>query len=266
MKRFILIALFCLAICQFAQKKTDRFTLSKIATQLLEEPCSQIDKQYLNHTYVYLGKGGQSYVFASEDGQYVLKVFRGSRLGMLQFLSRFSSHFAKKKQILETDLEQTLKSYRLAYEELKEETGLVGIHLDGHAQLPGKLSIVDNLKITHTMDPNLIPFIIQMRATHVKDKIAKNPDKKYLESLLTLLRLRMDAGIEDTDPNLAKNFGFIGERAVQIDPGRFSKTNAPSLQKLERSKEDLQHYLNANHPELSEDFNTLFEEYFHEAI
>lgn len=264
--RFFLIALLCLFLGFFAQKKTDRFTLSKVATHLLETPCSEMDERLLEHSFTYLGKGGQSYVFASEDGQYVLKVFRSSRLKTLQFLSRFSPHFANKKLRLETDLKQTLQSYQLAFEELKEETALVAVHLDAHEELKGSLSIIDNLKIRHTMDPNLIPFVIQKRATLVKDKMNENPTRAHLESLLNLLRSKVEAGIEDSDPNLAKNFGFIGDKAVQIDPGRFSKEGPPNLERLKQSKEDFQHFLNAHHPELSKDFDTLFEEFYREAI
>ncbi|MDN3506477.1 MAG: hypothetical protein P0S96_04535 [Simkaniaceae bacterium] len=264
--RYILIALLCLLLCQFAQKKTDRFTLSKVATQLLEAPCSEVDERLLDQSFTYLGKGGQSYVFASDDGQYVLKVFRSSRLKILQLLSHFSSHFSVKKEKLEEEMRQTLESYQLAFEELKEETALVAVHLDRHEELHGTLSIIDNLKIRHTMDPNLIPFVIQRRATLVKEKMKENPSKTHFESLLTLLRAKKEAGIEDSDPNLSKNFGFIGDRAVQIDPGRFTRTGSLNLDRLKESKDDFQHFLNAHHPELSNDFNTLFEEFFREAI
>ena len=83
---------------------------------------------------------------------------------------------------------------------------------------------------------------------------------------LTLIQKRIDKGIEDKDPNLSKNFGFCQNHPIQIDAGRFSLSEAPSMQKFVASKEDLQHWINAHHPALSEDFHALYEEFFHEVL
>jgi len=265
--RLIFLFFLVWGLTHFAQQKTDRFTLSKISKVLLDHEISDFDPALLDRPYTYLGKGGQSYVFVSEDGDYVLKAFRSSRLQILELLSLLP-HFEKKKHHLEQQIKETLKSYALAFEKLSEETGLVAIHLDNHKQIHTPLKIIDKLGICHTMDPNLISFVIQKKAVLVKDKIAADADaaKEHLASLFSLLKTRIEKGIEDADPNFAKNFGFVGNRAVQIDGGRFFLCESPSKAYIEKAKVDLQHWINANYPALSEDFHTLYEAFCDETF
>jgi len=266
MKKFIFIVAVALGLSHFAQKQTDRFTLSKIATVFLDGQSPTLDHSLLAEPFTYLGKGGQSYVFVSQDGQYVLKCFRSSRLQVLQFLSHLFPHFEKKKIKLENQLKETLASYLLAFEKLPEETGLVAIHLDGKTPISSSLKIIDKLGICHTMDPNLIPFVIQKRAILVKEKITSDPNQKHLAGLFSLLKSRIEKGIEDADPNFAKNFGFVGDHAIQIDGGRFFLSDTLSQKPIAQSKEDFQHWINANFPELSDDFHALYEEFCHEVF
>jgi hypothetical protein len=266
--RFFSLILLAIGLSYFAQKQTDRFTFSKISTLLLEEKKAEFDSSLLSQPFSYLGKGGQSYVFVSQDKKFVLKCFRSSRLKVLRFLSPISSSYNQKKQKMEEELKKTLESYALAYAKIPEETGLVAIHLDDHSSISSSLKIIDKLGICHTMDPNLIPFVIQKKALLVKEKIALDPNGayRYLASLFSLLKTRIEKGIEDGDPNLAKNFGFVGEKAVQIDCGRFFLSQEPSNDRIGKSKEDFQHWINAHFPELSEDLHTLYEEFCHEAF
>nr|NGX45666.1 hypothetical protein [Chlamydiota bacterium] len=81
-----------------------------------------------------------------------------------------------------------------------------------------------------------------------------NAARVGMVSLAQLIQLERDKEISDGDPNLSKNFGFCGESALQIDVGRFGKEAS-----LASSKEDLQHFINANLPELSDFFDSLFQ-------
>ena len=64
---------------------------------------------------------------------------------------------------------------------------------------------------------------------------------------------------------MKKNFGFIGERAVQIDIGRFSGlhfSKEHSLRSVVKKKEDLHFWINQHYPELS----SCFEEEFNQFV
>lgn len=273
--RFIFFLPFLWALTHFAQKQTDGFTVAKISTELRNAKGAPLNENFLLQPYFYQGKGGQSYVFLSEDGKYVLKCFRSSKLQRLSFLHRVFPlpYFEKKKTKEEHLLQETLESYSLAFEELPQETGLLGVHLDTEPRIHASLKLIDNLGICHTIDPNQISFVLQKKALLVKDKIGelmqtKNlfATKRAIASLFSLIKSRMEKGIEDTDPNLAKNFGFVEDHVIQIDGGRFSRKTAPSLKRISQSVEDLQHWINANFPELSEDFYSLFQDHFHEIL
>lgn len=273
--RFILCIICCTLAGKFAQRQTDGFTVSKIAQVFIDEPITPFDERYLEQPFRYVEKGGQSYVFLSEDQQYILKVFRFSKYTNVSILSRIFplQYFKEKKQKLIKQLKTTLSSYAIAYSELPEETGILGVHLTGHHHLQTPLRIIDKLGIMHTLSSDNYAFVIQKKAIPVKEQVAlfaKQGQRENIIScfsnLFSLLKMRMDKGIEDSDPNLAKNFGFYQEKAVQIDGGRFTKEKNPSLMRICNSQEDLQHWINANYPEYSKDFTEIFEEFLHGAL
>lgn len=246
-KKAVLFLVVFYAAAHFCQKETDGFALSKISTELLDgnTPCT-----YPEQPFLYLGKGGQSYVFASEDGRYILKLFRSSRLNTLKFFLPWQK---SKIQRLENELQSTLQSYLIAFNFLKEETGLVAVHLDRGPHAP--LRIVDKLGIVHTLEK--CPFIVQDRAVLVQDKISQwmeagevEKANRALVNLDQLVQHRIDLGIFDADPNLVKNFGFCGDRPIQIDGGRFSLSPLPCNTKLESSKQQLQNWIMEHYPEL----------------
>ena len=272
MKHFVLICLALFPIAHFCHKQTDGFALTKVSTCLLQEAASDANELPAT-TYRYLGKGGQSYVFISEDGCYVLKLLRSSRLNTLQFFHQMVPLAYLKKEIQKQEalIQTTLRSYALALSQLKEETGLVAAHLDVQHSSQSSLKIIDKVGIAHIIDPNRYPFVIQKRAVLVKEKVgqlitSQNPQaaRQIFKSLFSLLQVRLNKGIEDHDPNLAKNFGFCGDQPIQIDTGRFDRCQAPTLDKIAKSKEDLQHWINLYYPELSQDLHQAYEDFLNE--
>lgn len=265
----VVIYLFALyAVTHFCESKTDGFALSKLSTHLLDKDSLPLDESLFAGRFYYLGKGGQNYVFLSEDGRVVLKFLRSSRLHTLHFFYHlFPLEFLKRKiSLQEENLSKTLESYTLAYQLLKKETGLLGLHFSCNTLLSSPIKLVDKLGITHTLNPNLYPFIVQERALLVKEKITQLMENKEeeaarraLNNLFALVKMRMEKGIEDKDPNLSKNFGFIGSEPIQIDGGCFSLTSSPSLEKIRQSKEDLQHWINQYYPSLSNDLAKAYE-------
>ena len=275
LRKWFVTAVLLYALAQFCERETDGFALTKVAREFLDVKGSDFDSAVLDQPYHYLAKGGQAYVFLSEDGNHVLKLFRSSRLSTLQMLHHilplktFKQGIQKQKALLR----ETLYSYHLAEQSLKEETGLIGVHLQSTNSPYPPLILIDKLQIRHKIDPNKYPFAIQKKATLVKETIQEllaNNDlegaKRAVRNLFLLLQTRVEKGIEDKDPNLGKNFGFCSMSPVQIDAGRFERSAPVSLEKIAHSKEDFNHWINQHAPELSEELDTAYEEFLHALL
>lgn len=113
--------------------------------------------------------------------------------------------------------ERTFESYKIAYQDLKEETGLVFVHLNRSDDLKLQTTIIDKLGIPHCLDMDSMHFILQRRAQLLYPVISQWMENKQLEQakngmkeLLALLVSRYKKGIGDKDPDLRTNFGFFG--------------------------------------------------------
>ncbi len=124
--------------------------------------------------------------------------------------------------------EQERESYRLAFEELREETGLIALHMEKTA--PIEAILVDKLHIAHRVNLGELGFLVQKRATLVFPMLTALMEqgniagaKQAVKHLRQLLENRKAKGISDCDSNVSKNFGFADGQPIQIDVGRFSK-------------------------------------------
>jgi hypothetical protein len=259
-------------------KATDGFAIEKICSNLsyhaewaVPEPSEEQFREVgciLNQKFTYLGKGAQCFVFLSEDQQSVLKFFRHSHMRPALWLTLFpfpgslevyrqtkiATRFAK--------LYKDFGSYKIAFEEMKEHTGIQYLHLNKTTFFHKKVTIVDKLGIAHQLDLDQMEFMLQSRATLVyptlESLIAQGniPEaKQALTSLMQLLICRAQKGIFDKDPDLSTNFGFTKQGAIQIDIGRFKKDPTrtdPAVYRDEliRITDKLQRWLDSRSPEL----------------
>jgi hypothetical protein len=158
-------------------------------------------------------------------------------------------------------LQKDFTSYKIAYEELREETGLVAVHLNKTQNLHQSITLIDKLGIAHTLDLDGLEFLVQKRAALVyptleqwirEDKLEES--KAALASLVQVLSTRFDRNIFDKDPDLNTNFGLLGSQAIQIDVGRFRKTfpsTSPSKKEaIALITDNLHQWLQAKSPEL----------------
>lgn len=191
-------------------------------------------KVALNQPYHYLGKGCQSYVFASEDGQYVLKFFKYQRLLPQEWLRYFSfipfmeqyrlAKIKKKKK----KLENVLTSWKIAYEYLQPETGVVYIHLNKSSIFEHELLIYDKMGFKHQIDLNTVEFLLQKRAEMLcptlENLMAQGNQTKaeaILANLVRMLVFENSRGFADNDHALMQNTGVLAEQPVHIDVGQF---------------------------------------------
>lgn len=196
-------------------------------------------QKLLGQRFTYLKSGGQCYAFLSEDGKYVVKFFKYHLrrvpwiLAHLPLPAKYAKLREKQRINREKKLLRDFSSYKLAYEELREESGLVFIHLNKTENLNLRLTVVDKLHIEHSLNLDQLEFVIQDRATlafaHFETLIKENQiseAKESIDSMLHLLVSRCQKGIYDEDPRLHRNLGFVGAKAILIDVGRLRPDTA----------------------------------------
>lgn len=191
-------------------------------------------RQILSQEFRYLGKGCQSYVFLSDDGQYVLKFLKYQRFRPQKFLSYFSfipfvEKYRQKKILQKKEkLEKLFASWKIAFENLDKETGLIFLHLNKTSHLNTKLTIYDKLGIKHVLNVDDLEFLVQKRADMLCPTITKymkagheEEAKSLLTSLVDMIISEYQRGFGDNDHALMQNTGVIEGQPVHIDVGQF---------------------------------------------
>ena len=258
-------------VARFCHYQTAGFKMSKIANNLEQAPPQAVPivdmGPILKQPFTYLGRGFQAFVFESQDKQYVLKLFTNTYQRRLFWLSLCPFPLQWKTNKNREYSEKLLKgfhSYQLAFDEFKEESGLIYVHLNPTSYLQ-KITIIDKLGIAHEIDANQMGFLIQKKATlvypYLSELLAKGEEQRAKEAIHALLDFfveRAKRGIGDTDPLIRTNFGFIGERPIQIDVGPLYKD--PLLKEsyrtdIPRIAQSLKHWLEQHSPELAHYLN-----------
>lgn len=270
-----------LGVSRFCHQYTHGFVLQKIFSALEPSPLftnpslSETEQLCLQNlfgqSFSYLGKGAQSYVFASEDGQTVIKFFRFDHLRVARAWKwlRFplGSDYEKERIIRvlrkRTSLENELASYQIAFDHLKEETGLLYLQLNKRDFWKQTLTLYDNIKIRYFLPLDRMEFLVQKRATLIYPTLDRwmelgeeEKAKAGLTSILELIVSRYKKGVFDKDPKISTNFGFLGTSAIQIDAGRFSIASQenplpPLNEELERITKALRERLHKHYPSLA---------------
>lgn len=189
----------------------------------------------LRQPFTYLAKGCQSYVFASRDGKYVLKLVKYQRyrnrfwLDWLASWPLIGQPIQNEGEHRLSKLRALFNSYHLAYNNLKEETGLVFLHLDKSPLPHSSLLLYDRLGFKHQFDADNLEFMIQKKCESVflptiEKMIAEGREeeaKRLIDDLLVLLLGEYSRGWVDQDMLLTKNIGIHHGLPVKIDVGRY---------------------------------------------
>ena len=273
-----LFLLFFMAIERFCHKQTGGFQLHKILSEQevgSPSPLSEEEKKELraifSQPFHFLGHGGQCYVFESEDGQTVLKFFKQHHIRFWKFLHRLTlPSFLRpyQERLLSKMYHQSsslIESCKISDSVFKEQTGLLYLHVHRTQDFPTPLTLVDKLGIAHPLDLDTVDFALQKKAELVRPKLRKlikekdlAAAKQCLLSLLTLIAQRSQKGIVDRDPNIRRNMGFVGNQAIEIDLGSYSRVQLFGLSSQNLKEElllrtkKLKQWLDRKSPELSE--------------
>jgi hypothetical protein len=233
---------------------------------------NKILNETLMQKFHYLARGGQSSVFLSEDKKYVLKFYRfPSHLRPMGWLKhplayRFSS---KRKQIEAHNFEKlniTFQSFKLAYEELKDESGLIYLHLNPSLSQNLSVTLVDHLGKEYFINLDQVTFLMQKRADGIFSTLesllhqgAIDQTKRVLDSIVYLIEARCAKGITDNDALLEQNYGICTGKAIHVDIGRLAYD--PKIVSKEETKKHvhkvvwkLRQWLKEKSPELSDYF------------
>ncbi len=262
--RIVLLCLLAVAIFEGVilwKGRNDGFSVDRIQSKLPNNPAWEISptatklaqvNQILSQPYYYLGHGFQFYAFESSDGRYVLKFMRHQRLHPPVLYDWFPDCAlirdikAKKSLKRQRRVDELFNSLFIAYNEIPEECGLIYVHLNKSENLHKNAFLVDLQGDEYLVPLDSTEFVLQERAEFVKPTIKAlmkagriDEAKERVEQLFTLLKQTAERGILDLDGALISknNVGFIENRAIYIDTGRF--VHRESIKTKERFATDL---------------------------
>lgn len=268
-KLLLFITLF-ITVERLCHKQTHGFRLNKIHSDLAYSPdrasmpASEDEiaevRAILSQPFYFLNSGGESYAFTSKDGKYVLKFFKHHHMRIRTWMDPILPKSILNKR--EMRFNRFFTSCKLAYEHFRKETGLVFIHLNKTDDLNIHLRIFDPIGIAHLVNLDQLEFAIQKKVSMADPTLCALAEMQELDAtvarlnaLVDLIVHRCQVGLADHDAQL-RNFGFIGEEAVEIDLGAFSfdeslKHPQAAKRALLSDTKMLRKWVKNNHPELT---------------
>ena len=275
---------------RFCYTQTDGLTLLGISSNRPFDPQWQTRslspeehielKEAFSQKYRYFGCGGQCYAFFSEDGKYALKFFKQKLYTiplwhhLIPIPYIFDRYKEKKRWKRQDKIQRDFSSYKTAFEDLQELTGVVYVHLNRTDHLQQSITLIDRLHIEHSLDLDRFDFILQKRAEMIYPKLESliqqdqiEPAKQIIDQIKTLILTRCQQGYEDWDPNIKTNCGLLanktGYQAIKIDIGRFIVN--PEMQTPQMCQAELTKILSPLHTWLKEQ-NSQLAQYCHQAM
>ncbi len=278
-----MVALLLIGVERFCFRQTAGFRESKILSSLPSDPrwalpILSVEKRkeiqaLLDQPYSYIGHGGTCYCFESKDKKNILKFLKHQHMNPVHWSEKIplpealvplrQKHvLAWKEKLAHKQPEFLFTSFLIAYQELKEETGLIHIQINKDDPFTQEVTLYDKIGAKHSISLKDTEFVLQKKAellfphlgaltkTHATEEI-----KQSIHSIIALLLKRYEKGISDRDPNLLINFGFIEGTAIEIDIGSFTKREKDPthfLQDLYTDTEQLKGWLEKNSPSLTD--------------
>lgn len=234
---FSLLIIFCVLVGKGWYWATDGFRVDRIETEEPwghERPLSEEAESALRQRFYYLGRGRQCFAFVSEDGQYVLKFPRMDR-----YKNRENGERKKKAYF---------KSLEIAYDELKEESALIGMFNCSKKRI--KIELVDRIgRIVH-LPLEKTKFILQRKMKLFKDVFREDNAEWIVDCLLKLIVKISRMDILSKDGGFMENFAFDDKRAYQIDVGSYYRKEGAFNKAIHASIENLRVFLRDTDPEL----------------
>ncbi|MEC7838849.1 MAG: hypothetical protein VX777_02280 [Chlamydiota bacterium] len=260
MRYFIAIALFTFISFRIYYRTTDDFRIGNIMHDMPHQESWEIAdlsteensllEHIFNQKFTYIGKGAQSYAFASEDDKYVIKFFKFKHLKPSWFVDNLPSisplkefreiqQYKKKRKLL-----SVFNGYRLAYDVHKPESGLIYVHLNKSNNLKKQVTVKDKIGFTRSINLDDVNFVVQEKVLTSRKVIFDalgDGDvalaKMYIHKLFDLYLSEYSKGIYDHDHGVLHNTGFANGKPVHLDVGKLYRDE--NIHKSEYSQKDL---------------------------
>lgn len=268
--------LLLIAVSIFCERKTHGFRLYHLLSDLpndarwhsfLPQEEKMVIDRLTDQSFTFLGKGGFCCAFLGADGKTVLKFYTHHHLSLLGILRCFTwEKLLLKTSVLRPHLlphqEFTFKSCKLLFDNAKDITGLLFMHLNKTEDVR-TVTLFDGIGMAHTIDLNQTEFVLQQRAESLiayidrcvkehKGEQVKRAIDSYLNCLLTLCK----RGMRDIDRSFKNNYGIL-ESGVVIAMDISSFVEDPSLkrpgmykQEIVLKSQNLARWLRKNHLDL----------------
>lgn len=282
MNRVSKVLLFCVCFVaaeRFAHHQTKGFQLCKIYSNLPETKeqdlfNSEEDKtkalHVLQQKYSFLDSGRECYAFISEDGSTVLKLFKLHHMNYNHWTQKIPlpQKLAALRSYLTNDpgkrRKKFVNSYKIAHQELKEETGLIFTHLVKTDNLHQTITLIDPLHIEHQIQADQVEFVLQKKATitfpYFESLFAAGQNergKQCIDSLISLIETKLSKQIYDHDPILGTNIAFVDDHVLEIDAGSFSRRDGQvNLTKELKELSNFKSWLEIRDPALADYLET----------
>ncbi|MCB1136308.1 MAG: hypothetical protein KDK78_08580, partial [Chlamydiia bacterium] len=184
----------------------------------------------------FLGRGAQFYAFLTEDGRYVLKLFKHQHLNTAHPLDNIplpplQSYLEQRREERERRRAKLFLSCKLAADELAEDTGVILAHLnrtDNVLNIQTKFQ--DRFGAWHEISLDNLEFVLQHYSRPLPEAFSSlmksgqlKEAQEMVEDLIAVVARRCDKGIRDTDQAFLDNYGFIAGHAIEFDVGSLNR-------------------------------------------
>lgn len=266
---------------------TDGFSVANISYEMpfqkefemhpLNETESKVVKEALGQPYTYLAKGHQAYAFISQDHRFVIKFLKFQRITVHPFIlglplsGSFDEWRQEKIDRKKRAMQALFQSWKLGFEEFKDEAGLVMVHINRSDDLHQQIIIKDKLGLTHKLNADDMVFLIQKTATlatsDIEDAMKSGNEegaRQIIAKLMNLFLSEYKRGITEKDQYIVRNAGMLEGNPIHIDTGRFIRDD--NLRRPEVYKKEIRwkmwkfdQWLKDNYPSLSNYLHELLE-------
>jgi hypothetical protein len=222
----------------------------------------------LSQDFMYFAKGTHCYAFLSQDQKYIIKFHRyPSHMRRFPYLSHPLSYLFDKNriEIKEYNLKRYryfMDNYKNSFEDLKEETGTILVHINRTDHLNKTITLIDKTGNRYRVSLDDVTFILQHKATLVyptlnaylqHNDISKG--KETISQIFNLIAQSCEKGYVNKDPVLKRNYGLLNDRAIYIDIGDLVKNQEMNQSEnisshLIQATQDLRAWAEQGHPEL----------------
>jgi hypothetical protein len=269
--RLLFLSLAVIGAAYFCESQTKGFRFQEILSDIPNDPKWEVSgvssttiKPKLQQKFRYLGSGEQSHAFLGEDQKTVLKFFRHDDLSLLKIFKKLPPSVEMKfwDFFKSYNPRQVFDSCKLAYEALKDETGLYFLHINKTEGELGLAVIVDNSGVAHEIDLDRTEFMLQDYCELATNRINAHMEKGDLtgakgdiRSLFAAIEEWTKMGIHIDNPALKRNIGFYGNKVIMLDIGSLRK--GTPVENPEQIRQEVRHvtrgfgrWIAKHHPEL----------------